>query len=154
MGNQLLDQPTSLNQEINYAPVLFTTSDTRLAATLLVFGSQLHEACPLEWVDNHRDRSSYLRYLENPNDPACQPKAQVTFNFDGRTCPKQNVVKAFDKTLEELNDELAQAMEQIPEQLHKPLADAISGVISRCCHEALIHREFLVKQLKRMPRNA
>ena len=150
---QILEPPIQ-NGEINYAPVLFTTSDTRLAATLRVFGSQLYQSCPLEWVDIHKDRSAYLRYLEHPDDPANQPSPQVTFNFDGRTCPKQAVVKAFDRPLEELNAQLGKIMEDVPPALHKPLGDAIAGVISRCCHEALIHREFLVKQLKRMPRNA
>jgi hypothetical protein len=145
---------SSQEREVRYSEAILATSDTRLAATMLVFKAQLLGSCPLEWVDCHKSREDYVRYLERPNEPAYAPKPQVTFNFDARSCPKQSVAKGFNTPLEQINAQLEAVLNQVPRETKLELAEVISQMIARCCHEALLHREELVKLLKSMPRNA
>ena len=152
---QSIDRTASgLNGEVNYHEAILATSDTRFAAVLCVFQAQLMSNCPLEWVDQHQSRESYVRYLENPNAPDYQPKPQVTFNFDARTCPKPEVEKGFYSNSRAVQQELETLLREVPVELKKRLAQAITAAIARSCHDALLYREELVKLIKSMPRDA
>jgi hypothetical protein len=144
--------------------MILATDNTRLAATLRVFGAQLKRLCPLEWVDIHKSRESFVRYLEDrekckndpsrPPNPEVQPKPKVTFNFDGETLPRCGIVKAFDTDLEKLDADLEFLLAELPFELRNQVRDSVTRLIARACHEVLLKREELVRELKRVPNNA
>jgi hypothetical protein len=138
----------------HYQERILPTDNTRLAATLCMFGATLHRSCPLEWVDYHKSRESFIRNLEDPRNPEFQPKPKVTFNFDSDTVPAGEIVKAFDTELEMLNDNLEAQIQDLPQEVQKNIRNAISRLIARTCHEVLLQREELVKLIKRVPHNA
>lgn len=138
----------------SYQERILATGNTRLAATLCMFGAQLRQHCPLEWVDHHKSRESFLRNLEDPSNPMYQPKPKVTFNFDSDTVPAQEIVGAFDADLNKLNEGLDELINKLPKEEQDNIRNAVSRLISRTCHEVLLKREELVALIKSVPRNA
>jgi len=135
------------------------TSDTRLASVLMVFGAQLRERLPLEWVDHHDGRERFCRYLEEKkkredgyaSSAEYDPRPNVTFFFDGSTVPAYELVRAFNGDYEAIDAALENVLKDIPEPIQSQLRDAMSCLIACACHQALLNREFLVKQIKRVP---
>src|SRR5215471_1660724 len=87
---------------VEVAERILHTSDTRLASVLMVFGAQLRQHLPLEWVDHHDGRERFCRYLEEKkkreegraSSYEYEPKPNVTFYFDGSTVPAYELVEA------------------------------------------------------------
>jgi hypothetical protein len=138
----------------SYQEAISFTDNTRLASVYLVFGAVLHKNCPLEWVDIHKSRESFLKNLEDPSNPEYQPIPKVTFNFYAGSVPEAQIVKAFEADLEVLNSELSAILEELPVPQRELIQITISKVIARACHEVLLRREELVRFIKRVPRNA
>jgi hypothetical protein len=127
---------------------LIHTSDTRLASVLMVFGAALRQHLPLEWVDHHDGRERFCRYLEGEE---CNPLSVVTFFFDASTVPAEELIRAFRGDFREIDAALESVLNDVPEPIRNRLRDAISCLIACACHQALLNREFLVKQIKRVP---
>lgn len=138
----------------NYQEFVLATDNTRLAAILLIFGAKLRKSCPLEWIDLHRSRESYLKNLEDPSDPEYQPKPKVTFNFDHNGIPAAQIVKAFGDDFEKLNSDFEALIFSLSPDQRDQIRALVSQLITRACHEALLKREELVRLIKRVPRNA
>jgi hypothetical protein len=125
------------------------TSDTRLASVLMVFGAQLRERLPLEWVDHHAGREQFCRYCEGNSQS--KPVPVVTFFFNGSTVPAQELVNAFHSDFAETDAALENILKDVSEPTLSRLRDAVSALIACACHQTLLNREFLVKQIKRVP---
>jgi hypothetical protein len=138
----------------NYQEDLLSTDNTRLASIFLMFGAALHRNCPLEWVDMHRSRESFIRNLEDPSNPEYQPKPKVTFNFYSGSVNGPQVVEAFDAEYSKLEAEFEVLIASMPEPEKKALRAAVSQMITRACHETLLKREELVRLIKRVPNNS
>lgn len=134
--------------ETGYKEETLTTSNTKLAAVLLMFGAKLRRHLPLEWVDLHETREAFLKYLEGSNGQ--KPKQCVTWNIEN-TIPARQIIDAYEKDLAGLYAELEMAIEGGQKDTIK---DACSRVIARAAREALEQREFLVKLLKSVPQSA
>jgi len=132
----------------NYKEEVLTTSNTKLAAVLLVFGAKLRRHLPLEWVDLHETREGFLKYLQNPN--SSKPRQCVVWNFEN-TVPARQIVDAYEKDLAGLNSELEAAIETGQKDAIK---DACSRVIARACRDALDKRQYLIDILKSVPQSA
>ena len=136
-------------EQYQYSEAVLATDNTRLAACLRVFQAQLMRRCPFEWVDIHKDRESFVRYLEEEAKrqrgeawtDEFAPKPKVTFNFDARTIPGQEIVAAFDKPLPEIDSALELLLSALPNDMRNEIRDAVSRLMVRACHEALLRRE-------------
>lgn len=130
--------------------------DMRLAVALRVFRATLGR-CPLEWVDIHKSRESFLRNLESKRrgdrPEQDQPEPQVTWNF-GTYPTTPRLLGAFYKPMEETDAELEMALSMVEPTLRVQLKDAIARLIMRVCHEALIQREWLAAFARSVPENA
>jgi hypothetical protein len=131
-----------------------STSNTRLASVLLAFGARLVHHCPMEWVDVHESRENFCRHLEDRFDKKYQPKPRVTFNFDAESIPAIEFVRAFNTDYEVLNAGLEELIKELPADQQDRIRAAVSAISVRLCREALLQREWLVSQIKRMPENA
>lgn len=148
--------------QYQYSEAVLATDNTRLAACLRVFQAQLMRRCPFEWVDIHKDRESFVRYLEEEAKrqrgeawtDEFAPRPKVTFNFDASTIPGEKVVKAFDGDFVQLDSDLEMCLRDLPILLRNEIRDAVSRLMVRACHEALLRREELVKWIKSIPNNA
>lgn len=138
----------------NYQESILFTDNTRLAAVFLVFGASLNRSCPLEWVDLHKSRESYIRNLEDPGNPKFKPISKVTFNFDSGTIPEAQIVKAFETDYEKLQEAFEGLLEGLTDVNKEAIRTAVSQLIVRACHEVLLRREELVRLLKRVPHNS
>src|SRR5215475_2346249 len=130
----------------NYHEELLATTNTKLAAVLLVFGAKLRKQMPLEWCDVHESRQAFLR--------KAQPRKQVTFNFENGGVPAAEIVKAYEKDLGALYASLESALAALNEQQKSTVRDAVSRIIARACRDALEKREFLVDLIKSMPEDS
>jgi|SRR5215472_8250746 len=141
---------------LNYQEEILSTDNTRLASIFYMFGAALLRNCPLEWVDIHRSRETYLRNLEDPSDPEYQPKPKVTFNFQKTNAvPASEIVEAFRTEFPQLYEEFEALLpEQLSETDKDKIRMAVSRLITRACHESFLKREELVRLLKRVPQNA
>jgi hypothetical protein len=144
---------------VQVAERVLHTSDTRLASVLMVFGAQLRNHLPLDWADIHQGRDRFVRYLEEKkkredgyaSSYEFEPKPHVTFYFDGSTVPAYELVEAFHGDYTAIDGALEDVLKEIPQPIQNRLRDAISCLIACACHQALLNREFLVKQIKRVP---
>ena len=64
-----------MHQQIEYSEQSFSTTNRRLAATLLSLGAKLRNPYPLQWDDVWPSREAYLA--------GRKPRTQVTFTFEG-----------------------------------------------------------------------
>jgi hypothetical protein len=149
-----IDEKRIIAEGKKYQESITYTDNTRLASVFLVFGAVFHKACPLEWVDIHKSRETFIRNLEDPTNPEYQPKPKVTFNFVSGSVPEVEIIKAFETDYEKLNSQLDELMINLQEQQKMAIRMAVSRLITRACHEVLLRREELVRQIKRVPHNA
>ena len=135
------------------------TSDTRLASVLMVFGAQLRRNHELVWTDIHESRLRFVRYLEEKkkredgysSSYEYEPRPNVTFFFDGSTVPAYEIVQAFQGDYGALDATFENAIAELPQNIKNEIRDAVSALLACACHQALLNREFLVKQIKRVP---
>jgi hypothetical protein len=129
-----------------------STTNTRLAAVLTVFGAYLDPKLPLEWVDTHDSREDFLRNREDPG--VCKPKTKVTWHLKGIGKKAQQVHKAIDIDLNSLDENLEKIIKDLPKELQDLIDVAVTQIVARACQEVLLNREELVKLLKSVPKNA
>ena len=139
-------------EDNGYHEEALSTTNTKLAAVLLLFGAKLRKQVPLEWSYVHKSRDNFLRNLQNPNDS--KPKARVIFNFENGTVPAAEIVKAFEKDFESLNSVLEDTLKPLTDLQKQAIRDAVSGVMACICREVLEKREFLVDLIKSVPEDS
>jgi len=137
-------------ENVPYRDEILATTNTKLAAILLVFGGKLRQRLPLEWNDVHESKDSFLDNLEDPR--ACRPKTQISFNFEANRALKE-VVSAYQA--QNAEEEFATLMNSFP--LKASMAEimvAHSRAVAQACRQALEAREFLVQLIRSMPENS
>ena len=137
-------------QNLSYQESLISTKNTKLAATLMVFGFQLRRHQPLEWNNEFASKELYFRSLK---EHAIRPVAKVSWNFENSGTDPRAVFSAFaGKQADKDFDALVEA--EVPETSRLNLKAAHSAVIAQACREVLEHREFLVRLLHEIPEGA
>jgi len=139
---------------MEYREDTFSTTNTKLAAVLMVFGLKLRQHIPLEWNDIFASKGEYLNYL-NGNG---KPKSSVSFNLD---LSDQNVdliekiIKAFDDSSAEENfNKVVRDLEGITENQKQEILIAHSGAVAYACRDGLDYREFLIDLIFSVPHYA
>ena len=144
--------------EIAYREQILTTSNTKLAAVLMMFGARLRKMLPLEWIDEFSDRAAFIAAWDcakhQLRDAAKRPKTTVFFNFEPDGIDARAITKAFgSETAEEeftrlLNDSA------IDEQTRARLLAAHSSAVAANAREALLAREYLISLMRAVPESA
>src|SRR6266478_2361224 len=137
-------------QSLSYQESLISTKNTKLAATLMVFGFQLKRHQPFEWNNEFASKELYFR---SRKEHAIRPTAKVSWNFENSGTDPRAVFTAFSsKDADKEFDALVEA--EVPEPIRLKLKAAHSAVLAQACREALEHREFLVRLLHQIPEDA
>lgn len=127
--------------EIKINEELLSTTNTKLAAVLLMFGVKLRQHQPLEWNDIYPNKAAYW---ENKIDPKrCKPHSQVTFHFEVKEFGReaiQKIVEAYE--LDRAESEFDKVLEGLNNQ--EKIQMAHSRAVARACRESLEAREYLV----------
>lgn len=150
-------------QNVEYTESIVSTTNTKLTATLMVFGCRLRHKLPLEWNDEFIDKESYLKFLENPKAKDRQPKTKVQFNLE-QTSHIKRMIEVFSsetpaaETQIMFEDALSEFLKERGVSIATPefekLKELFSIVLIQACREALENREFLVKLIMSMPETA
>ena len=135
-----------------YQEETLTTTNTKLAAVLMVFGAKLKKQVPLDWSYVHESRDSFMRNKQNSKNS--KPKARVTFNFENSTVPARPIVAAFEKDFESLQTELESLLGLLDKTQKDAIRDTVSKMMVRVCREVLEKREFLVNLINSVPEDS
>ena len=126
-----------------------TTSNTKLAATLLVFGFKLRKTDPLYWTEHYQKADiDRLGWRDAPMQPRC------SFNFDVTGVAPREIAAAFEShhSDTEFLDYLNSL--SLPDNEKRKLAAFHSNAVAQGCREVMEQREYLVKVIKDMPEEA
>src|SRR5882762_3482224 len=94
-------------QSLSYQESLISTTNTKLAATLMVFGFQLKRHQPFEWNNEFASKELFFR---SRKEHAIRPVAKVSWNFENNGTDPRAVFSAFSgKKSEEEFDALVEA---------------------------------------------
>jgi hypothetical protein len=140
------------NNGQGYREEVLSTTNTKLAAVLLLFGARLRHKVPLDYSYVHESRKNFIQHKKNEN--VSRPKKRVAFNFENGTLPAREIVKAFEGDIESLQAELEIAIESVPEHQKNLIRDIISKITARLCREVLEKREFLVNLINSVPEDS
>jgi hypothetical protein len=132
--------------EVDYKEEVFSTTNTKVAATLLTFGFSLHRMLPVEWNDVWLNQKSYVRQD--------RPKAQISFNFEGEHQQFTAVINSYND--EHALDNFGEALDQagLSEDQKQVVGAAHSQALGQTCRRVLEHREWLIKLVRSMPEDA
>ena len=126
-----------------------TTSNTKLAAALLVFGFRLRKNDPLYWTEHYQKADiDKFGWRAAPMTPRCY------FNFDVGGGSARDVAASFESKGADI--EFLNYVKSLPlsaEQQQKLLA-LHSNAVGQGCREVLEQREYLVRVIKDMPEAA
>lgn len=139
---------------LNYQEIGLTTTDTKFAATLLMFGFKLKQHNPLTWKLVFNSKAQYLDWYQKPGH-ANAPTETADWNFEaGQTEIYQFLYRGF--TSKEAGETLNKVIDRlIPEEKErKGIKYLIDACIAQSCREVLERREFLMRLLKVVPRDA
>jgi len=137
-------------ENVPYHETILTTTNTKLAAILLVFGGKLRQRLPLEWNDVHESRDGFIENLGDPR--RSKPKTKISFNFEVAPVLKE-VVSAY--SADNAEEAFGTLMDSFP--LKASMAEimaAHSRAVAQACRQALEAREFLVQLIRSMPENS
>lgn len=126
-----------------------TTSNTKLAAALLVFGFRLRKTDPLYWTEHYQKADiDRLGWRDAPMTPRCY------FNFDINGASPREIATAFEG--KNADTEFLNYLNRLnlPENEKKQLAALHSNAVAQGCREAMEQREYLVRVIKDMPEAA
>jgi hypothetical protein len=126
-----------------------TTSNTKLAATLLVFGFRLRKTDPLYWTEHYQKAEiDRLGWRDAPMTPRCY------FNFDINGAAPREIATAFEgKNADTAFLDYLNRLD-LPDKEKSQLAALHSNAVSQGCREAMEQREYLVRVIKDMPEDA
>jgi hypothetical protein len=135
-----------VNQQIEYSEQSFSTTNRRLAATLLSLGAKLRDPYPLQWDDVWPNREAYLA--------GKRPRTQVTFTFDGPPSAYKASIDAYRDAEAVENFERVLNDQGLSEHQKRTLLDAHGRAVIRACREAFEAGSFLIELMNRMPLDA
>jgi hypothetical protein len=144
---EVLPAPQILNSTI-------VTSNTKLAATYLVFGYRLRRDDPFYWIDNYQKED-----VDKYGLKSAPYKSRCFFNLIPRNGvdiqTEKGIGAAFSKGngQERLMSFVGGLPSLTPAEKHQ-LLSLCSAVIAEGCREAQEKREYLVKQINEMPPGA
>jgi hypothetical protein len=143
---------------VPYTEQILTTSNTKLAAVLYMFGARLRKVLPIEWIDEFADKKTFIAMWDcekqQLRDPTRKPKKTVFFNFDPLSVDARAVTAAFgSETAEEeftnlLNDSA------VEESVRTKLLAAHSRAVAANAREALSAKEYLIRLMNAVPETA
>jgi hypothetical protein len=140
-------------QQLNYAETGLTTTDTKFAATLLVFGFKLKQHNPITWKNEFATKAQYLAWVKNPSKDNA-PIEKADWNFEDNRYA-QWLYKGFtsenaDQTLKEVLDRL---LADQPKE-RQGIEHLVNACVAQACREVLERREFLIRLIKTVPYEA
>jgi hypothetical protein len=139
---------------LDYQETGLTTTDTKFAATLLMFGFKLKQHNPLTWKLVFNSKAQYLDWYQKAKREN-EPTETADWNFEASS-PQifQYLYRGF--TGKEAGETLSQVIERlIPDPKdRKGIQFLIDACIAQSCREVLERREFLMRLLKTVPRDA
>jgi hypothetical protein len=128
----------------DYQEAILTTSNTKLAAVLMVLNAKLRHKLPLEWNDTWESKEAYLN--------GYKPKESVSFNFDPISEDLRDAINSFND--EEAEEKFITCVKELctgNEQIVKEIINTHIRAVVRLCREVLDNREFLVRMIKSFP---
>ena len=139
---------------LNYQEAALTTTDTKFAAVLLVFGYQLKRHNPIVWKNEFSSKAQYLAWKQAPSRENA-PTEKADWNFEiGDPRKSQWLFSGF--TSKDADKKLQAALERLiadPKD-RNGVAYLIDACMAQACREVLERREFLIRLLKSVPRDA
>ena len=135
-----------MNQQVEYSEQSFSTTNRRLAATLLSLGAKLRNPYPLQWDDVWPSREAYLANAS--------PQTTVTFNFEGSPSAYKASIDAYRDPEAVENFERVLEKQGLSEFQKKALLDAHGRALIRACRELFEAVTFLIKLKRAVPNDA
>src|SRR5260221_10492959 len=139
-------------QSSNYQENLFSTTNPKLAAALLLFGFRLnHPSQPLEWSLEYPSKEAYIK---SRKDPKIKPVEKVAWIFS--YCPTRPADIFRDFNSKDSEQKLEQVLDKwvTDPKAKLEIKAAHSANVVQCCREVLEAREYLMSILKLVPRLA
>jgi hypothetical protein len=134
-----------------YSEEVLTTSNSKLAATLIAFGATLRPHNPTFVAHEYKYDDLKWRKWKDPNPPE-----RVFFNFI-RNANASAIAQAFesDSAENQFDSFLAEKLSSVlpPEQMTQ-LRALHSAAVAQGCREVLEKREYLLSVIKAMPKDA
>jgi hypothetical protein len=139
-------------EDNGYKEEALQTTNTKLAAVLLLFGARLRKKIPFDYSYIHESPKNFIQNSKNPN--VSKPKKRVVFNFENGIVPARDIVEAFEADYEVLDAVLEDSLMSLPDHQRKIIRDAISRTMVRACREVLEKREFLINLINSIPEDS
>jgi hypothetical protein len=139
---------------LNYQEQSLTTTDTKFAAALLVFGYKLKQHNPITWKNEFGSKAQYLAWKKAPSRENA-PTEKADWNFEvGDSQKTQWLFKGFNS--QDADQTLAEVLTRlVPDSKDRNgLNYLIDACMAQACREVLERREFLIRLLKSVPRDA
>jgi hypothetical protein len=135
-------------QNYSYSESTLCTSNTKVAAALLLFGFKLRLHQPFNWDDEFASKELYLRWRK---DRSVKPVVKVTWNFELNGTNAREIMAGFagkenDIKFDELVNEVVSDAEH-----RKRIKEAHSAAVAQAAREVLNHRDWLIKLFRKIP---
>jgi hypothetical protein len=135
-------------QNLNYSESTLSTTNTKLAAVLMLFGFKLKQHQPFEWNDEFASKELYFK---SRKDRSIKPTVKVTWNFEVAGVNAREIVTAFsakdqDVRFNQLVDEVV-----TDPKLRAEVKAAHSAAVTQGAREVLDHRDFLIRLFREIP---
>lgn len=136
---------------VAYREQILTTSNTKLASVLVMFGGRLRKVLPLEWIDEWPDKAAFITWRKT-QEP--KPKTTVFFNFEPAGLDARAITEAFEAKFAE--EEFTNLLNDSPmgEDLRAKLLAAHSKAVASNARETLAAREYLMSMMRAVPETA
>jgi len=135
-----------MNERLEYSEQCFSTTNRRLAATLLSLGAKLRNPYPLQWDDVWTSPETYLAKTK--------PRTQVSFTFEGAPSAYKASIDAYRDADAVENFERVLGSQGLLEHQKRALLDAHGRALIRACREAFEAGAFLIELMRQMPHDA
>jgi len=137
--------------QLAYHEQILTTSNTKLASVLMMFGARLRKVLPLEWIDEWPDKAAFIAWRKT-QEP--KPKATVFFNFEPAGLDARAIAEAFESKFAE--EEFTNLLNDsgMSEETRAKLLAAHSKAVAANSRETLTAREYLMGMMRAVPETA
>ncbi len=138
-------------QTLAYHEQILTTSNTKLASVLVMFGGRLRKTLPLEWIDEWPDKSAFIAWRREQSP---KPKTTVFFNFEPAGLDARAITDAFESEFAE--EEFTNLLNDsgMAEETRAKLLAAHSKAVAANARETLAAREYLMNMMRAVPETA
>jgi hypothetical protein len=134
-----------------YTEQIVTTSNTKLASVLVMFGGRLRKVLPLEWIDEWANKADFISWRKTQLP---KPKTTVFYNFEPGSVDAGGIGAAFvsDFAEEEFTNLVNDSA--IDEATRTKILSAHSKAVAANARETLAAREYLMGLMKAVPESA